>query len=207
MQTWQSSFGVQRRGVSHSSAFIWVFNQMKKEIIPPSSFVRDLSVYIDDDLSMRTHPHSRDGHGPRVALPLFARSATFVDHCNLLSYARYKHLCVACLNSIRLNGNVTLSWFPTHLFRILQSGLNAVAMQVTERLATLGANQHIARWFSLASSSQSNARQIGDADIPLSPRHSSLLSVGLQFIVSLTFLTIDTYVLLAPTLWLFAVHN
>jgi len=89
-------------------------------MVDPVTSVRDLSIYIDADLSMRTHVQ-------RTVSCCFAVLRLLRQIRRLIPTATFQTLVVALVLS-RLNyGNGALIGLPTYLVRRLQSVLNASA--------------------------------------------------------------------------------
>jgi len=99
-------------------------------------------------------------------------------------------------------GTARLVCIPVHLLRCLQSVLIG---QVCHWSVTLGVHQRVARQLVYTDlGGWANTVQTDDLEAPRCKYwHSSSFYCQLRFIVSLTFLPVDAYVLLPPTLWLF----
>jgi len=82
--------------------------------------VRDLGIYIDGDLSMRTHVQ-------RTTSSCFAALRQLRQIRRLVPTATFQTLTVALVNQRLDYGNSTLVGIPAYLMRRLQSALNAAA--------------------------------------------------------------------------------
>jgi hypothetical protein len=94
------------------------------DIIPPSSSVRDLGIFIDADLSMRTHVG-------RTTASCFAALRQIRSVRRSLPPATIQTLVVALVLSRLDYGNATLADFSTQLLCRMQSVLNAAARTIT----------------------------------------------------------------------------
>ena len=86
----------------------------------PVQNVRDLGIYIDGDLSMRTHVQ-------RTTSSCFDALRQLRQMRRLVPTATFQTLTVALVNQRLDYGNSTLVGIPAYLMRILQSALNAAA--------------------------------------------------------------------------------
>ena len=86
----------------------------------PVQNVRDLGIYIDGDLSMRTHVQ-------RTTSSCFDALRQLRQMRRLVPTATFQMLTVALVNQRLDYGNSTLVGIPAYLMRILQSALNAAA--------------------------------------------------------------------------------
>ena len=93
-------------------------------IISPSSSVRDLGIYVDADLSMRTHV-------TRTTAGCFAALRQIRSVRRSLPTAAIKTLVVSLVLSKLDYGNASLAGVPANLLRRLQSVLNAAARTIT----------------------------------------------------------------------------
>ena len=93
-------------------------------IISPSSSVRDLGVYIDADLSMRTHVS-------KTTAGCFAALRQIRSVRRSLPTAAIQTLVVSLVLSKLDYGNASLAGIPANLLRHLQSVLNAAARTIT----------------------------------------------------------------------------
>jgi hypothetical protein len=142
------------------------FRPPRSGLFPRRSLLhRDLDVYTDADLSMRTHVH-------RTIAGSFA----------VLHQIRSIRRSLPPTALQTLVASLVLSWqrgargHPGVL-----AAPPAVCVeccgQVNHRSSTLGAHQHIARWPTLAPGVRAYEIQVGDTDVPLPARHSSPLAV------------------------------
>jgi len=88
--------------------------------VTPVQNVRDPGIYIDSDLSMRTHVQ-------RTASSCFAALCQLRQIRRLVPTATFQTLTVALVNQRLDYGNRTLVVIPAYLTRRLQSALNAAA--------------------------------------------------------------------------------
>jgi len=88
--------------------------------VVPVCSVRNLGIYIDGDLSMRTHVQ-------RTTSRCFAALRQLRQIRRLVSTSTFITLTVALVNQLLDYGNSTLVGIPTYLVRRMQSALNAAA--------------------------------------------------------------------------------
>jgi len=88
--------------------------------ISPALFVRDLGIYINADLSMRTHVQ-------RTVSRCFAALRQLRQICQCVPATTFQMLVVALVHSRLDYGNSVLVGIPAYLLRQLQSVLNAPA--------------------------------------------------------------------------------
>jgi len=88
--------------------------------IAPAVYVRDLGIYLDRDLSMRTHVQ-------RTVLRCFAALRQLRQIRHSVVAAAFQTLVVALVHSRLDYGNSVLVGIPVYLMRRLKSVLNAAA--------------------------------------------------------------------------------
>ena len=115
------------------------------EVISSSSTVRNLGVYIDSDLSMRSHVQ-------RTVAGCFAGLQQIHSVRRSLPHTTLKTLVVSLVLARLDYGNATLAGISANLLRRLQAVQNASARTMTGS-STLGTHHDVARWTALASCS------------------------------------------------------
>ena len=103
--------------------------------VTPVQNVRDLGIYIEGDLSMRTHVQ-------RTTSSCFAALRQLRQIRRLVPTATFQTLTVALVNQRLDYGNSTLVGIPAYLLRRLQSALNAAArlifhLRLSDHILTL----------------------------------------------------------------------
>jgi len=88
--------------------------------VTPVQNVRDLGIYVDGDLSMRTHVQ-------RTTSSCFAALRQLRQIRRLVLTATFQTLTVTLVNQRLDYGNSTLVGIPAYLMRRLQSALNVAA--------------------------------------------------------------------------------
>jgi len=128
------------------------------DVISPSSSARNLGIFLDADLTMRTHVQ-RTAAGGSAAL----RKLRSIWH--LFPTSVYQTLIVLLVVSRLDYGNAALVGIPANLSHHLQSVLNAAARSIAGPNSTLGPHYQHACQLPLAACFRAHPVQIGDSDI------------------------------------------
>ena len=97
--------------------------QVNADLVTSTSVVRNLGIFIDADVSMRTHV-------TRTVSSCFAVMRQLRNICRSVSRTVLQSLMSSLVLSRLDYGNATLAGIPSHLIRRLQSVMNAAARMI-----------------------------------------------------------------------------